>query len=89
MHSEVSETLVYTLIHIKGDGVVENSTKPAPKILMFIAGAVSALPYPLGLTHVTQDSQFQLCLYDFPLGLSPKPQVGFCCVQGRQEVPGN
>lgn len=30
------------------DNVIENITKPVPKILMFIAGAVSALPISLG-----------------------------------------
>lgn len=37
-------------------------------------------PYPLGLIDVTLDSHFQLCLHDFPLGLSPKPQVGLLLV---------
>lgn len=38
--------MVYILIHIKKGGVIKDITKPAPKILMFTAGAVSALLIP-------------------------------------------
>lgn len=48
MYFDVWETMVYILIHIQRGGVIKNSTKPAPKIPMFMAGAVSALLISLG-----------------------------------------
>lgn len=48
--------MVYILIHIKRGEVIKNITKPAPKILMFMAGAVSALLISLG-PHQYQSRQ--------------------------------
>lgn len=46
MHFEVWETMAYIILHIQRPGVIENITKSAPKILVFI-GAASALPITL------------------------------------------
>ena len=46
MHFEVWETMAYIILHIKRAGVIDNITKSAPKILVFI-GAASALPITL------------------------------------------